>query len=193
MFIHRRPATSVLVALLVALAPTLFAAGPATAQAGEPDSTAGASRASIERGRYLVATSGCNDCHTEGYLTTDGKVAERDWLKGSTLGWTGAWGTTYPPNLRLSAARLPRSAWIEFARSPRRPPMPWFNVAAMTRDDVGAIYDFLAALGPAGVPAPVALGASQVAPGATVVFPGAPAPRPSSASTSAPAPAKGAH
>ncbi len=31
--------------------------------------------ASSSRGRYLVATSGCNDCHTAGYAENGGKTA----------------------------------------------------------------------------------------------------------------------
>jgi mono/diheme cytochrome c family protein len=33
-----------------------------------------ASAADIERGRYLVRISGCNDCHTPGYLQHNGEV-----------------------------------------------------------------------------------------------------------------------
>ncbi len=56
----------------------------------------------IEAGRYLTIITGCNDCHTDGYLMAEGKVPEEDWLTGSSLGWRGPWGTTYPPNLRLT-------------------------------------------------------------------------------------------
>src|SRR5688572_14743607 len=50
----------------------------------------------IDRGRYLVQVSGCNDCHTRGYAEKAGKIDEKDWLLGDVLGWQGPWGTTYP-------------------------------------------------------------------------------------------------
>lgn len=48
----------------------------------------------VERGRYLVKTSGCNDCHTAGYAESGGNVPEKEWLSGNQLGWCGPWGTT---------------------------------------------------------------------------------------------------
>ena len=61
---------------------------------------------SIERGRYLIETSGCNDCHTAGYAQAEGKVPEAQWLTGDRLGWRGPWGTTYGTNLRLFVSGL---------------------------------------------------------------------------------------
>ncbi len=43
--------------------------------------------AQVAQGRYLVMMSGCNDCHTRGYLQLEGKVAEADWLTGELVGW----------------------------------------------------------------------------------------------------------
>ena len=60
----------------------------------------------VERGRYLAIIGGCNDCHTDGYLQAEGDVPEDRWLLGSPVGWRGPWGTTYPPNLRLSVQAL---------------------------------------------------------------------------------------
>lgn len=45
--------------------------------------------AQLERGRYLIKTTGCNDCHTQGYTESAGRVAESRWLTGSSLGWQG--------------------------------------------------------------------------------------------------------
>jgi mono/diheme cytochrome c family protein len=109
----------------------------------------------IERGRYIVATSGCNDCHTPGYMK-DGTVPEPLWLTGNQVGFQGPWGTSYPANLRLRAQELTEAQWLERARQPMRPPMPWFNLRDMTDDDVRAIYRYLRAAGPAGAPAPAA-------------------------------------
>lgn len=49
----------------------------------------------IKRGRYLVKTVGCNDCHTPAYGLKYGEVPEKDWLIGDQVGWKGPWGTTY--------------------------------------------------------------------------------------------------
>jgi mono/diheme cytochrome c family protein len=91
-----------------------------------PTPTHAAGAAQIERGRYLVRISGCNDCHTEGYMAAAGKVDESRWLTGSQLGWQGPWGTTYAANLRISMQNLTLAQWLQAARAPRRPPMPWF-------------------------------------------------------------------
>lgn len=111
--------------------------------------------AEAKRGRYLVQIAGCNDCHTPNYPESGGKVDEKLWLTGSPVGWRGPWGTTYPPNLRLDAHDMSEADFIKLARSPdRRPPMPWFNVRAMSNKDVRAIYQYLKYMGPAGEPAP---------------------------------------
>ena len=108
----------------------------------------------IERGRYLVKTTGCNDCHTPGYLESAGRIDESRWLVGSSIGWQGPWGTTYPPNLRLLTQRLTPDEWLLTARREMRPPMPWFALRDMTDADLLAIYYFTRSLGPAGKPAP---------------------------------------
>ena len=109
----------------------------------------------IERGRYIVSISGCNDCHTADYPERNGQVTEDEWLTGSSIGFQGPWGTTYPANLRLTAQSLSEQQWLVYARAERRPPMPWFNLKAMSDDDLRAIYQFIRYLGPKGEPAPV--------------------------------------
>ena len=96
--------------------------------------------ADVVRGKYLVQVAGCNDCHTPGYLETAGEVEESKWLTGTALGWRGPWGTTYAPNLRLSVKDMTADQFVERARSPQRPPMPWFNLRDMRDGDVKAIY-----------------------------------------------------
>ena len=108
----------------------------------------------VERGRYLLATSGCNDCHTPGYPESGGNVPDAQWLVGSPVGFQGPWGTTYPANLRLTMGELSEAQWLERARTPMRPPMPWFNLRDMTDEDLLAIYRYVRLLGPAGEPAP---------------------------------------
>jgi len=36
----------------------------------------------IQHGRYLVQTTGCNDCHTPDYAAAEGRVDEKLWLTG---------------------------------------------------------------------------------------------------------------
>ena len=134
-------------ATLLALG-TLLATPAAVAESGEHD-------AMIERGRYLSKIAGCNDCHTPGYMMSDGNVAEQEWLTGDTMGWRGPWGTTYASNLRRYMDGLSEEQWIITARALKaRPPMPWFNLNAMQEDDLRALYRFVRYLGPAGEPAP---------------------------------------
>ena len=77
------------------LAAWLLASSAGLAVAGPADD--------IRHGRYLIQTTGCNDCHTPGYMQKDGQVPESEWLTGDAMGWQGPWGTTYPANLRLLA------------------------------------------------------------------------------------------
>lgn len=150
----------------IALAAPIVAAPPAHAADAEH-------RASVERGRYLVRTAGCNDCHTPGYAANDGKVAEELWLTGDALGWSGPWGTTYASNLRLYMAGHTEASWLATARSFKpRPPMPWFNVHAMNERDLRALYRYVRHLGPAGKPAPAYLPPGQAPKGPVVQFPG---------------------
>jgi mono/diheme cytochrome c family protein len=111
----------------------------------------------VARGRYLVQIAGCNDCHTPDYMFAAGAVDEGLWLTGSPLGWNGPWGTTYPPNLRLTVQAMTEDQWVVFAPAPKRPPMPWFALRDMSQEDVRAIYRYLKHLGPAGQLAPAAL------------------------------------
>jgi len=117
----------------------------------------------IERGRYLVITSGCNDCHTPGYAESAGKLPESQWLTGSAVGFQGPWGTTYPANLRITLNGLTEEQWLKRAHSPMRPPMPWFNLSQMTEKDLRAIYYFVRSLKPEGNAAPAYVPPGQAA------------------------------
>jgi mono/diheme cytochrome c family protein len=109
----------------------------------------------LEHGRYVVEIGGCNDCHTAGYANAGGQAAESDRLKGDTLGYRGPWGTTYPSNLRLSLGKMTEDQWVKYAKGlMTRPPMPWFNVRAMTEADLRALYQYVKSLGSSGSPAP---------------------------------------
>jgi len=125
--------------------------------ADAPKSQAAASK-DVDRGRYIVQTSGCNDCHTPGYAAAGGKVDEKDWLVGDRLGWRGPWGTTYPVNLRLFMQKVSEPEWLYVVKSEEmRPPMPWFSLRAMTDADLRAVYRYIRSLGPAGTEAPAFL------------------------------------
>jgi len=109
----------------------------------------------IERGRYIAQLGGCNDCHTSGYLMSNGEIPEADWLTGDSFGWRGPWGTTYAPNLRLFLENMSEDQWVSIARNlKRRPPMPWYTVNMMHEDDLRAFYRFVVSLGQPGEPAP---------------------------------------
>jgi len=152
----------------------LAGAGAATFYGSRPSAATDLRDAMVQRGRYLAVIGGCNDCHTHGYAERAGDVPESDWLTGDTLGWQGPWGTTYPPNLRRLVARLGEEEWLAFVRTAQpRPPMPWYQMRAMTDEDLRALYRFIRALGPAGTPAPSYLAPGEKAAGAVVAFPGA--------------------
>jgi mono/diheme cytochrome c family protein len=109
----------------------------------------------IERGRYMVVTGHCNNCHTAGYAQKEGNVPEADWLLGSgPQGWRGPWGTTYASNLRVNANAMTEGGWVQYMKTFKaRPPMPWWSVRATSEQDLRAMYQYIRSLGPAGAPA----------------------------------------
>lgn len=142
-------------------------------QRNEPQSAEAS--VSVERGRYLVKASGCNDCHTAGYLMADGNLDEKLWLTGDGMGWRGPWGTSYAANLRLFMKDLSEDQWVDAARHlRRRPPMPWFNLNSMAEADLRSIYRFTRSLGDPGRPAPAALAPGEEPKGPYAQFPGPP-------------------
>ena len=112
----------------------------------------------IERGRYLAIIAGCNDCHTDGYLQTEGDVPEDQWLLGSPVGWRGPWGTTYPANLRLSVQGMTEDQWVALLHTRTAlPPMPWMNINQMSQSDARALFRYIVSLGPGGEAMPTPL------------------------------------
>lgn len=113
---------------------------------------------SVERGRHLIRISGCNDCHTPGFMQNP-NVPESEWLVGSSMGWRGPWGTTYPSNLRRHlAAWEDAETWIAMVRSRHGlPPMPWPSLHAMDDDELNSIFAYIRSLPVTGdiMPAPV--------------------------------------
>ena len=117
-----------------------------------------AAEVSIERGRHLIQISGCNDCHTPGFMQNP-DVPESEWLTGVPLGWRGPWGTSYPSNLRRQlAAWDDAGAWIQMVRGRNGlPPMPWPSLHAMKDDELRSIHAYIRSLPVKGdsIPGPV--------------------------------------
>jgi len=130
--------------------------------------------AQVERGRYMVEIGGCNDCHTKGYAEAGGKAAETDRLKGDSLGYRGQWGTTYPTNLRMTLSNKTEAQWLTYAKAlMTRPPMPWFNVRAMTDDDLKAVYAYIKQMpGGVGTAAPAFVAPEKAPPQPFIQWPG---------------------
>ena len=135
---------------------------------------AGPAAQQIERGRYIVEIGGCNDCHTTGYAEAGGKANETDRLKGDALGYRGPWGTTYPTNLRISISKMTEDQWVAYSKKLNtRPPMPWFNVQAMTEADMRAVYQYIKAMpGGLGTAAPAFVPPTQAPKPPFIQWPG---------------------
>jgi len=145
--------TVFLLALVMFGTPFIVQGHAETASPNQP--AAGIDENPVDRGRYLSLIAGCNDCHTPGYLQSEGQVEETLWLTGDRFGWRGPWGTTYAPNLRIIANGMTEAQWLENARTLKsRPPMPWFNLNKTHPEDLKALYQFLRYLGPGGEAAP---------------------------------------
>jgi mono/diheme cytochrome c family protein len=144
-------------ALVFSLAcPPVQGADNKSAQSGS--SAAKAGKAQVSRGRYMLAVGSCNDCHTADFAQSDGKLPEKEWLLGGgPLGFSGPWGTTYAPNLRLTLSKMSEDEWVKYAKGLKtRPPMPWFNLNQWADSDLRAFYQYVKQLGPVGDPVPAA-------------------------------------
>ena len=150
----------------------VLAAGACCASARAEDSV---SADAVQRGRYIAMIVGCNDCHTRGYAPSGGKVPESQWLTGDALGFSGPWGTTYAPNLRLKLASMDLATFKAYAHALQtRPPMPYWALNAMSDADLEALHAFVRSLGPAGQAAPAALPPGVAATGPVVQWPAPP-------------------
>jgi mono/diheme cytochrome c family protein len=135
-----------------------FAHGVANAaESGKPAAKSKVvSAKTLARGKYMVQTGHCNNCHTSGFTKAEGNIPEKDWLLGSApLGYRGPWGTTYSSNLRLTAPKFTQEQWVKYAKTMKaRPPMPWWPLRDTTDADLAAMYQYIKHLGPAGQMAP---------------------------------------
>ena len=116
------------------------------------------SSSDIARGKVLVVYGNCNDCHTPGWVESDGAIPQSKWLTGNTIGFLGPWGTTYPANVRLRFQQITEDQWLFMVKTRAgHPPMVWSDLRALSQADQRAIYRFVHSLGPAGVPAPISV------------------------------------
>ncbi|MBE1709047.1 MULTISPECIES: hypothetical protein [Mesorhizobium] len=114
-----------------------------------------ADEVSVERGLYISIIGGCHFCHTEGYREAEGKIDPDKALKGSSIGWQGPWGTNYAANLRDTAMGFNEDKWVDHLKNKvNLPPMPWYQVQAMSDSDLRSIYLYIKSLGPPGELAP---------------------------------------
>ena len=106
----------------------------------------------VQAGEYLTIVGGCNDCHTEGWSESKGKVAPADRMSGMKVGFRGSWGTAYGKNLRIIASHMSEDRWVKVLQTADsgdgRPPMPWWNTAQMNERDLRAMYRYVRSLGP---------------------------------------------
>jgi mono/diheme cytochrome c family protein len=119
---------------------------------------AAAQHAQAERGKYLVAIAGCNDCHTPGYFF--GKPEMSRYLGGSDVGFEiPGLGVFHGPNLtpdsetglgNWSVGQIVTT--LQTGKRPDgrelAPSMPWRAFASLTKDDATAIAVFLKSLPP---------------------------------------------
>jgi mono/diheme cytochrome c family protein len=110
----------------------------------------------VERGRYLVAIGGCNDCHTPGYFV--GKPDTKRFLAGSDIGFfVPKIGSFVGPNL-TSDKETGLGNWTQDdivtalqtgVRPDGRelsPVMPWRAFAEMDKSDAYNIATYLKSL-----------------------------------------------
>lgn len=112
--------------------------------------------AKVERGKYLVALGGCNDCHTPGYFL--GKPDFEHALSGSEVGFEiPKVGVFYGPNLtpdeETGIGSWSEDQIVAAIRTGQRPDgrelapvMPWMGLAALTDEDAYAIAAYLKSL-----------------------------------------------
>ena len=172
---------------------TPFGIWSCESRAPAPQSESGPSH--LQRGAYLAAYGGCNDCHTPKTLTPQGPVPDstrflsgypadaklppvtpgalgRDkWgalASGDLTAWAGPWGVSFAGNLTPDETGL--AGWNEegFIKTMRTgkhmgvgrdllPPMPWYDLAALTDNDLKAVFAYLRTLKPVKnqVPSPI--------------------------------------
>jgi mono/diheme cytochrome c family protein len=112
----------------------------------------------VERGKYLVTITGCNDCHTPGYFL--GKPDFSRTLAGSDVGFAipglGAFvGRNLTPDKETGLGGWTDDQIISAFTTGLRPDgrklapiMPWMELAHLDREDALAIVAYLRSLPP---------------------------------------------
>jgi len=107
----------------------------------------------IERGKYLIAIAGCNDCHTPGSLF--GKPDMAQYLGGSDVAFeipgTGAFaGANITPDNETGIGNWTTEQIVTALQTGQRPDgrilasaMPWRDYATLSKEDATAIAVFL--------------------------------------------------
>jgi mono/diheme cytochrome c family protein len=135
-----------------------------------------------QAGEYLTIVGSCNDCHTQGWTESEGKVAPADRFAGMNVGFRGPWGTSYGKNLRTIVQRQSEDRWVQTLKTSDggdgKPPMPWWNTKQMSDRDLRAMYRYIKSLGPKanGVPRSLPPGREPTGPFIWVTPQGATAP-----------------
>ncbi|MES2180339.1 MAG: cytochrome C [Gemmatimonadota bacterium] len=123
-----------------------------------------------QAGEYLTIVGSCNDCHTQGWTESKGKIPPADRFAGFDVGFRGAWGTVYGKNLRTITQRQTEDHWVKVLQTADdgdgKPPMPWWNTAQMSERDLRAMYRYIKSLGPntKGVPRNLPVGKEPTGP-----------------------------
>src|SRR4029078_5567024 len=111
--------------LIVGLSALL--AGAAACSSGTSGSAAAASNSAMppsagpavnaesmeKAGEYLTLVGSCNDCHTQGWVESKGKIPPADRFAGLDVGFRGEWGTSYGKNLRTVVQRHTEDHWVK--------------------------------------------------------------------------------
>jgi mono/diheme cytochrome c family protein len=139
---------------LALVACTMAGSGTSAASSSMPPADGPAVTAATmeQAGEYLTLVGSCNDCHTQGWTESEGKVAPADRFAGMNVGFRGPWGTTYGKNLRTIVQRQSEDRWVAILRTSDdgegKPPMPWWNTKQMSDRDLRAMYRYIKSLGP---------------------------------------------
>ena len=106
----------------------------------------------VAAGEYLTVVAGCQNCHTEGWVDKKGNVPSEDRMAGSTIGYSGPWGTTYSKNLRQIVQRHTEDEWVDIMRTADhgegKLPMPWHDAQKFSDKDLRAMFQYTKSLGP---------------------------------------------
>jgi mono/diheme cytochrome c family protein len=149
----RLPLLTTSAALLLLLVACTMAGGSASGAPMPPaDGPAVAATSMEQAGEYLTIVGSCNDCHTQGWSESEGKIPPADRFAGFNVGFRGPWGTTYGKNLRTVVQRQSEDHWVEVLKTndggDGKPPMPWWNTRQMSDRDLRAMYRYIKSLGP---------------------------------------------